>query len=200
MLRRLPWWQSVKPVVVTPEGLAMTPVEAGLLPALNPGLSLQSLADFSRRLLPLAECAPASGSSSGGLPPPSAEGNEQRCFQHLLVCGRTTRGKEPTELYQFGQAVAQQTQHHHQQLAADAPVQVGSGDSSSDSSGSSGRLRVVFVQRGSVGRQLLNVAELVQRCNSWHYRLPNTSAGSAGISADCRQVRWGSAPVGMDAA
>ena len=195
MLRQLPWWRSVKPVVVTPEGLALTPMEAGLLPALNPGLSLQSPADFSRRLLPLPEGPPAGGSSPGGLPPPSLEGSEQRCFQHLLVCGRSTRGKEPTALYQFGQAVAQQTRlQQQQQLAAAGPGQVDSEDSSSSSSNSSGgrgsgRLKVVFVQRGSVGRQLLNVAELVRRCNSWHYRLPGASADSAGMSADCGQVR-----------
>ena len=51
LLRRTPWRQHIKLVVVTPEGLPMTQPEAQLLPTLS-RLSVQSFADFSRRLLP----------------------------------------------------------------------------------------------------------------------------------------------------
>lgn len=50
---------------------------------------------------------------------------------------------------------------------------------------SSGRLRVLFVKRSGEGRQVLNAAELLQRCNSWQYRPPN---GSATVTADCSEV------------
>jgi hypothetical protein len=49
MARRTRWHAHIKPVVLTPDGLGLTPVEAQLLPALGP-LALQSLADFSARL------------------------------------------------------------------------------------------------------------------------------------------------------
>lgn len=51
MLRRTPWRQHAKLVVVTPDGLPLTQPESQLLPTLSK-LSVQSLADFSRRLLP----------------------------------------------------------------------------------------------------------------------------------------------------
>lgn len=51
MLRRTPWRQHSKLVVVTPDGLPLTQPESQLLPTLSK-LSVQSLADFSRRLLP----------------------------------------------------------------------------------------------------------------------------------------------------
>ncbi len=51
MLRRTPWRQHAKLVVVTPDGLPLTQPESQLLPTLSK-LSVQTLADFSRRLLP----------------------------------------------------------------------------------------------------------------------------------------------------
>lgn len=51
MARRTPWQQHLKPVMLTPDGIALTSIEAGVLPALGP-LSLQSFADFSARLPP----------------------------------------------------------------------------------------------------------------------------------------------------
>ena len=51
LMRRTPWRQHMKLVVVTPEGLPMTQPEAQLLPVLS-RLSVQTFADFSRRLLP----------------------------------------------------------------------------------------------------------------------------------------------------
>ena len=51
LLRRTPWRRHAKLVVVTPDGLPLTQPEAQLLPTLST-LSVQSLADFSRRLLP----------------------------------------------------------------------------------------------------------------------------------------------------
>ena len=49
LLRRTPWRQHAKLVVVTPEGIALTGAEAALLPPLS-GLSVQSMADASARL------------------------------------------------------------------------------------------------------------------------------------------------------
>ena len=49
LLQQTSWRHHVKPVVVTPEGLAMPPAQAALMPVLSP-LSPATLADFSSRL------------------------------------------------------------------------------------------------------------------------------------------------------
>ncbi len=51
LLRRTSWRQHIKLVMVTPDGLPLTTAEAALLPPLS-GMSVQSMADFSRRLPP----------------------------------------------------------------------------------------------------------------------------------------------------
>lgn len=51
LLRRTPWRHHSKLVMVTPDGLPLTMPEAALLPPLS-RLSVQSMADFSRRLPP----------------------------------------------------------------------------------------------------------------------------------------------------
>lgn len=50
---------------------------------------------------------------------------------------------------------------------------------------STGRLRIVFMKRGSEGRQILNVAELLQRCNTWRLELPG---GGPAVTAECTEV------------
>ncbi|PSC75686.1 LRR repeats and ubiquitin-like domain-containing protein isoform A [Micractinium conductrix] len=221
LLRRTPWRQRAKLVAVTPDGLALSPPLASLLPALS-NLSVQSWADFSRRLPPDYNAA-----TDTQHPPPSFEGGEQRCFASLLVCGRRFRpakplqwglpqGAEaepdalrhavPRENYGFGQEVVQYVQR---QSGSSSSSGSGSGSKSASNSGSrflgigggggSGRqpLRVRFMQRDSGGRQLLNIAELVAACNAWRFTPPG---GGPPLTADCRQVALPSLEAGVSAA
>lgn len=200
-LRLTPWREHVKLVVVTPQGLAPTQPQAGLLPPLS-NLSVQSMADFSRRL-PAAEQLgqqqETATAGPGSSPPASHEGGEQRCFQQLFVCGSGfpgVGGAAPTEAYAAGQRVVQavmrqQQQHPKKQLPVAAAQALGAAADMEPSSGQSRRLRIMFLKRGAGrGRQLLNAAELVARCNAWQYQPPN---GSLTVTAECREVGVASA-------
>ncbi|PSC69482.1 hypothetical protein C2E20_6958 [Micractinium conductrix] len=134
LLRRTPWRQHAKLVVVTPEGIALTGAEAALLPPLS-GLSVQSMADASARL--------AQGyrpELDAAQPRASYEGGQRRCFERMYVCGanflagRGLSAEEeaalsadqrtaavarqvPVEPYAYGQAVALHMQQQRQQQA-----------------------------------------------------------------------------------
>ena len=146
--------------------------------------------------------------SGAGVPPLSYEGGPQRCFRRLFVCNR---GINITTwpLHGLGQRLVR---HYSGQLAAEAAgaagavpeeaaakgspaneaaqeeVATASGALHSASpaagSGEEGVLRVVFHKRSSPDRQLLNAAELVQRCNGWRHR---TAAGQR-LRARCWEV------------
>ncbi|KAI3437750.1 hypothetical protein D9Q98_000198 [Chlorella vulgaris] len=112
LLRRTPWHRHAKLVMVTPEGLRLTQPESQLLPPLS-GLSVQSMADFSRRIAQEGqpELDPL-------LPPVSYEGGERRCFQTAFFCGRNlpmAAGLSPAEEAQLGQEAVQE------RLAAEVP-------------------------------------------------------------------------------
>lgn len=112
LLRRTPWHRHAKLVMVTPEGLRLTQPESQLLPPLS-GLSVQSMADFSRRIAQEGqpELDPL-------LPPVSYEGGERRCFQTAFFCGRNlpmAAGLSPAEEAHLGQEAVQE------RLAAEVP-------------------------------------------------------------------------------
>ena len=121
----------------------------------------------------------------------SFEGGEQRCFRNLFVCGRDF--DVPREFYGFGQSVVQQRQQaqgqaqtqQQQQQQESAPLQLSERRQDGQQE-QQRRLRVRFIRRISLGRQLTNLPELVERCNSWRYRLPNSTVT---LVADCGTVR-----------
>ena len=105
----------------------------------------------------------------------------------------------PREDFTFGQALVrhvqqrqqrQQQQQQQQQLGHPSRVQVeisSSGAGSSTSSGGGWRLKILLIRRGGVERQILNVQELLQRCNTWRHQPPNSSTPV--VTAECREVR-----------
>ncbi len=130
--------------------------------------------------------------------PPSAEGSHQRCLQNMLIC---THGldTERWPLHAYGQQIAEAYQHL---LPPGVAAAVGTessirnhggGGSSNSSSNNSGSttagpitvINVVFQRRDGPTRQLLNAAELVQRCNEWQH----TTATGRQIAAKCWEVR-----------
>ncbi|KAL4424793.1 hypothetical protein ABPG77_000833 [Micractinium sp. CCAP 211/92] len=207
LLRRTPWRAHARVVAFTPDGLAMTQPEAQLLPVLS-NMSVVSWADFSRRLPP-----DYNPQADRQLSPASWEGDEQRCFDSLFICGRRFKPDRPLELgmpgseeeeqarlrtavprenYGFGQEVVRWYQRQGlvplpPKPAAAAVASIG---------GSSRQLKVLFMRRDSGGRQLLNAEALVRSCNAWRYQLP---AGGE-VSADCRQVELPNLEAGIAAA
>ena len=140
----------------------------------------------------------------GLLPRPSFEGSEQRCFQHMFVCGRRFKAMRaleeqlplgeaaarqalmraiPRENYAYGQMLVEHVQQQQQQMGSN-----GAGQPSTAAGRGGRRLRVAFMKRGGQGRQLLNARELLQRCNKWRHKPPG---GGATITAECREVRRG---------
>jgi len=116
----------------------------------------------------------------------------------------------PLEPYSYGQAVVQymrqkqkQQQKRQQQRgqAAQAPVdgislQAAAAEAagapplaavlpSTPRASTSGRLRILFMKRGSEGRQILNAGELLERCNAWRYQPPG---GGPAVTASCSEV------------
>ncbi|KAL4451870.1 hypothetical protein ABPG75_007532 [Micractinium tetrahymenae] len=126
----------------------------------------------------------------------------------------------PLEPYSFGQAVAlfkqQQAQRQQQQQggssaaasfdaislqaaaaeAAGAP-QLAAVTPAAERARTTGMLRIVFMKRGSEGRQILNVAELLRRCNTWRYEPPG---GGPAVTAECREVSLPDLEAGVAAA
>ena len=123
-------------------------------------------------------------------PPPSAEGEHQRCFENLLVC---THGLNITRwpLHSFGRRVVQAYRHLLDPEVA-ALAATDSAARSRSGGGSSGRdseptvLNVVFQKRGGDTRQMLNIGELLEWCNGWEY----TTADGRRLRAKCWEVRW----------
>lgn len=107
----------------------------------------------------------------------------------------------PVEPYSYGQAVVQYTQQPGRQrngslvdgitlqlaaaAAAGAPP-LAAVLPSADRASTSGRLRILLMKRGSEGRQILNTAELLQRCNEWQH---TPAGGGPPVTAECREVR-----------
>ncbi|KAL4443683.1 hypothetical protein ABPG75_011420 [Micractinium tetrahymenae] len=72
-----------------------------------------------------------------------------------------------------------------------------SGSSTGSSSASTERiLRIIFHKRSSADRQLLNAAELVQRCNAWRH----TTSGGQRLRASCQEIEMADLFTGMAAA
>lgn len=102
----------------------------------------------------------------------------------------------PRENYAFGQMLVQHMQQQQQGVqqrevqgqAGNNDTHGGSGKQASGRQASSGkrRLKIVFMKRGGEGRQLLNIHELLQRCNAWSLSLPNNRDN---VTAECREVR-----------
>lgn len=119
----------------------------------------------------------------------------------------------PIEPYSFGQAVAMfKQQQLTQQQRGGNKLYAGPSDAISmqaaaaaaaggpqfaavapaaERARTTGRLRVLFMRRGSEGRQILNAAELLRRCNAWRHEAPG---GGPAVTAECFEV---SPPVGL---
>ncbi|KAL4458946.1 hypothetical protein ABPG75_013811 [Micractinium tetrahymenae] len=189
VLRRTPWARHLKLALVTAEGLALPGFSLDIFqPMLQ--LRVESWADFSARL-PSRQ----SGGSAASRLPLSWEGGAQRCFEQLFVCHR---GLNITSwpLHGLGQHLVQRHRQQGQGLPPQSPRSSGSsGSSNSDSStggsssssqgsGSERVLRVVFLKRSSPDRQLLDTAELLERCSGWR---GSTAAGQR-LLVRCSEV------------
>jgi hypothetical protein len=102
----------------------------------------------------------------------------------------------PRENYAFGQMLVQHMQQQQQQEVQQRAVQGPAGKNNtrsgpskqaSDKQASFGkrRLKIVFMKRSGEGRQLLNIQELLQRCNAWTLSLPGDRDN---VTAECREV------------
>ena len=151
------------------------------------------------------------GAAGAGLPL-SSEGGPQRCFRHMYVCARGINitswplhglGQHLVKHYgslikaaaaagqaapAAARAAAGEQQQQRQQGGDDRE------DEGSDSAGASGSsrpgggdrvLRIVFHKRSTKDRQLLNAADLLDRCNRWQY----TSRAGQRLRASCAEVR-----------
>ena len=192
-LQATPWRRHIKLVVQTPEGLAMSDMVQVLLGSLT-NMSTETLADFSSRLpegdgggSSVGSTAAASGAAAL---PASYEGGEQRCFQQLFVCGNRTLGQPYTQ-WAFGQHVVAHLQR--QGLVPPTPPRCGAacggGGSGGESGGQQGLLRVRFHKRIGHWRQLLNAAELLERCNAWQYHPEVRGTSFRGACDEVRLLR-----------
>ena len=130
--------------------------------------------------------------------PPSFEGGNQRCFRNMFVCINGMRGSG-LPVYSYGQHVVQ----FYKPLgapsapAAAAAAAAGGGTIASTPATNAGAgaadascearvLRIVFQKRGEghPGRAILNIQELLQRCNAWQYK---TRSGRP-VRAACLEV------------
>ncbi|KAL4436863.1 hypothetical protein ABPG75_004002 [Micractinium tetrahymenae] len=205
VLRRTPWARHLKLALVTAEELALPGFSLDIFqPMLQ--LRVESWADFSARLpsrqlpdgshVPLGW--PESGGSAASRLPLSWEGGAQRCFEQLFVCHR---GLNITSwpLHGLGQHLVQRHRQQGQGLPPQSPRSSGSSgssgssnrdsstggsSSSSQGSGSERVLRVVFLKRSSPDRQLLDTAELLERCSGWR---GSTAAGQR-LLVRCSEV------------
>ncbi|KAL4436680.1 hypothetical protein ABPG75_003819 [Micractinium tetrahymenae] len=207
MARRTPWWEHLKFIALTPDGLGLSHPERQLLPALGP-LALQSLGDASARLPPGHPPGSLLFGQEGG-PPLSWEGGEQRCFKDLFFCGEKIgtakgaapgdarlKGGVPRELGAWGQELVAHVQRQQEQQGQQ-DQQPRPPNDASDRGGGSRRLKVLFLRRDSEGRQLLNAEELVRCCNGWKGRDPGSGAA---LTAECRQVSTPDLAAGVAAA
>lgn len=144
----------------------------------------------------------------GGAAPLSWEGGPQRCFKQMFVCAR---GLNITSwpLHGLGQHLAK---HYRQEVAAAAAdmqqrrqeqqqqqqpaAEVGSGGGGDDAAKGERVLKIVFHKRGSPDRQLLNAAELLQRCNAWRH----TTKGGQRLRARCWEAEMSGLFEGLAAA
>ncbi|KAL4446247.1 hypothetical protein ABPG77_003054 [Micractinium sp. CCAP 211/92] len=186
-----PWADGIKLVPVTAEGLALPGFNYQLLQAMTP-LRVETWADFSSRL------------PQAGLPPeqpgplPSAEGNHQRCFDSMLIC---THGLNITRwpLHGFGRHLVQTYKHllaPEARAAAETESAVRAGRPGSPTAGSLTMLSVVFQTRVGDTRQILNLEELLQRCNKWQH----TTADGQRFGFKCWEAEITDLTSGMTAA
>lgn len=229
LLGAVPWAQHAKLVIPTPEGLAMPAYLPGLLAPLT-NSSVESLADFSARGTPTARPGEQQAQQ---VQRDSYKGSRHRCFRQLYWCGQQQWvGTYP--LTAFGQRLLQ---HHGYtppppqppSLAAQASAVTGSSNSSSaaasndPAAASAGarkaqaprqqrqrrQLRVLFHHRAGASRQLLNIDELVEACNTWRFvpqgplSAQTASAQPASaqpLAANCSRVTLGSLEATLAAA
>lgn len=119
-------------------------------------------------------------------PPPSAEGNHQRCFDSMLIC---THGLNITRwpLHGFGRHLVQTYKHllaPEARAAAETESAVRAGRPGPPTAGSLTMLSVVFQKRVGDTRQILNLEELLQRCNKWQH----TTADGRRFGFKCWEV------------
>ncbi|KAI3432877.1 hypothetical protein D9Q98_010460 [Chlorella vulgaris] len=153
------WRDAIKLVQMTAEGLAIPDFNYALLQPMT-SLSVETWADFTSRLLPGASSLVQPGA------PPSAEGHHHRCFESMFVC---THGLNITRwpLHAFGRHVVKAYRH----LLPPEIQELDGISSSSDSDDDGGAvLNVVIQKRPGDTRQLLNMEELLSRCNVWQHR------------------------------
>ena len=138
------------------------------------------------------------------------EGGEVRCFRHMFVCldGIDTRtwqlhayGQSLVRYYGGSAMVASHTEQHPpgQKFQVPPPVsiirQLGLQRESGKEEQQAGVgeeqepfvVRIAFHKRDGTLRQLLNAAELIERCNAWRY----TTQSGARLQALCWEVSNG---------
>ncbi|KAL4439890.1 hypothetical protein ABPG75_002891 [Micractinium tetrahymenae] len=202
-LRRTPWWPHAKLVVLTPDGLGMQPFDYELYQSLS-NHTVETWADFSSRLGPAAAAAPPVRPAWPGGPalPASYEGPDQRCFSHMFVC---TSGLSLPLLpaYSYGQHVVRYYRDHGWRLQPPAELAQLPADKAAAATAGERVLRVVFQKRapGHPGRAVLNLQELLQRCNAWRFKLgTGTGGGARWTRAHCVEVEFADLQSGMAAA
>jgi hypothetical protein len=125
--------------------------------------------------------------------PPSWEGGQQRCFRQAFFCGQRQFG-EPHTPYALGQYIVQRLRDSGTLPPASAGSAGGIFSRAVPIGLPAGRrrrvLRVVFQQRTSQGRRILNVKYLLAQCGSWRYRPPGSKVE---YSLNCSQVCRGGA-------
>lgn len=145
------------------------------------------------------------------MPPASSyEGGERRCFAAMYACTQDVAGERGFQLHAYGRHLAAWYGQHKARevgaaraamlagVAPDLPPPPAASAlrtlgfaSKGEHGGGEVRLRVVFQQRDKT-RLLVNLAELLERCNGWSYRAPS----GATVRALCWQVAegwWGGA-------
>lgn len=104
-------------------------------------------------------------------PPPSVEGDHQRCFESMLIC---THGLNITRwpLHGFGRHVVQTYKHllaPEVQAASGTESVVRAGVHQASTVDGIIVLNVIFQKRLGDTRQILNLQELLQRCNEYRH-------------------------------
>ena len=143
-----------------------------------------------------AQPARQPGWPGGPALPPSFEGGDQRCFRHMFVCNNGVRGSG-LPVYSYGQHLVE----YYKPLLAppvlaaaaagsaggSKPTSVPDAGAGAAASGKARVLRIVFQKRGEghPGRAILNIRELLQRCNEWQYEAPSGRV----VRAACLEVR-----------
>jgi hypothetical protein len=115
----------------------------------------------------------------------------------------------PIEPYSYGQAVAAYMQQQQQQLLrrqgqVQLPDAISLQQAAAAHAGqqpnwaaSNGSLRVLLLRRGGEGRQVLNAAEVLERCNAWRYSPPGSTVP---VTAVCSEAEVPDLQAGVAAA